>query len=106
MTVVSLASPGPVAVPRGALWAAAAAYRFIEVVESAFKAAHTAKAMHTRASQARRARAMAERLAEFDPRVAREVQIAADRLLHVAQLVNQRVGEDRQQLPVFVEQPP
>lgn len=79
MTVITIARPAHVAVPRGAAWAASAALGLLSIIDRAIQSAQAAKAMHRRASEARYARQMAQRLAEFDPRVAREVEIAADR---------------------------
>ena len=79
MTTLTVVSPKTIVAPRGAAWAAEAAYRLSSILRSLMHWHSAAVQARSRASVAREAREIARQMAVIDPRVAREIEIAADR---------------------------
>jgi hypothetical protein len=79
MSTLTVVSPKPVATPRAAVWAAEAAYQFLSALDGLMHWHRAASKARSLASEARRGREIARQMAAFDPRVAREIEIAADR---------------------------
>lgn len=79
MTTLTVVSPNAVAVPRGAVWAADAAYQLLSIGSSLMQWHRAATLARSRTGAAREARQIARQMVAMDPRVAREIEIAADR---------------------------
>ncbi|MDP2006498.1 MAG: hypothetical protein Q8K45_12545 [Rubrivivax sp.] len=79
MTVISVYTPAPVAMPRAAPLAAAAFLRVLGWFERLGQARSLAREHATRAAEARAVRSYAQRYASHDPRFAADLLAAADR---------------------------
>jgi hypothetical protein len=79
MSTISVHSPIKVAVPRAALWAAAAFARLAGWVEGNRLAQAEQRRAQQRADEAAAVREYARRFASHDPRFAADLLVAADR---------------------------
>lgn len=78
-TIVNVIRPVSVSAPRGARWAAWAVLKLWSAFDQSLAQTRATAQRRSRALEAQRARRIAEQLERVDYRIAREVQIAADR---------------------------
>jgi len=79
MTQITLHAPAPVAMPRGAEWAANAFAALLRWTQSAWDASHAQRAHLRRVEEAAALRRVAAGVSRYDPAFAADLFAAADR---------------------------
>lgn len=79
MSQITLHAPAPVAVPRGAEWAAAAFAALLKLVQGAWRVGRAQRAALRRAREAAALRRVAAHVSSYDPGFASDLFAAADR---------------------------
>ena len=79
MSHITLRAPAPVAIPRGAEWAASAFAALLEVMRRAWASGARRRAHQRRVNEAAALRRVAAGVSRYDPAFAADLYAAADR---------------------------